>query len=68
MVWCCAALVLAWVDFAVGASLTGTMLAPIIDDLVVVNVEVLDCVACDELCSTFAMCTHDVPVGHVAVA
>ena len=68
MVWCGAALVLAWVDFAVGASLSGTMLASIIDDLVVINVEPFDCVACDELCSAFAMCTHDVPVGHVAVA
>lgn len=68
MVWCGAALVLAWVDFAVGASLSGTMLASIINDLVVINVEPFDCVACDELCSAFAMCTHDVPVGYVAVA
>ena len=68
MVWCCAALVLAWVDFAVGASLSGTMTAPIINDFVVVNVQPLDCVGCDELCSAFAMCTHDVPVRHVAVA
>ena len=68
MVWCCAALVLAWVDFAVGATLSDTMLAPIINDFVIVNVQPLDCVACDELCSSFAMCTHDVPVGYVAVA
>lgn len=68
MVWCCAALVLAWVDLAVGASLSGTVLASIILDYVIIDVEPLDCVACDECCSAFAVCTHDVPVGHVAVA
>ena len=69
MVWCCAALVLAWVDFAVGASLSGTMTAPIINDLVVINVEPFDCVGWDVVCSASeAFLADDVPVRHVAIA
>ena len=38
MMRCCAFFDLAWVDFAVGASLSGTMLASMILDFVIINV------------------------------